>query len=140
MSKNGKNTDGCISFHIKINMDNQDVVNIKDEIKIPYLIDKAHLPHAEANFENIFKSMIVNPVSTRVSNKIRDLLEEDLKNLREEKEKVETNTPKDIFLESKQDDTQEKSNSSDSGKKRKQGNKGQESEEGEWEVPDPISG
>ena len=122
-------------------MDKEDVVNIKDDIKIPYLIDKAHLPHAESNFKNIFDSMVVSPINTRVLGKIRALLEESLAIDTEEAQKTITNKPKDIFLENKEDDDKAKKDSSgDTGKRGKQRNKEQESEEGEWEAPDPISG
>ena len=145
MSKKAKDSNAYISFHIKIHMDGEDVVNIKDNVKIPYLIDGNHLPHAEVNFNNVFGSMVLNPVNTRVNGKIRELLEKSLEEKREVKQEAESEKPNDIFLENKEneenvDDKQQKSGSNNPSKKGEQGDKGQEPAEGEWEAPDPISG
>ena len=128
-------------------MDGEDVVNIKDNVKIPYLIDENHLPHAEVNFNNVLGSMLLNPVNTRVSGKIRELLEKSLEARKEEKQEAISEKPNDIFLENKEDeennnkdDKQQKSGSDNPGEKGEQGDKGQEPEEGEWDAPDPISG
>ena len=143
MSKKAKDPNAYISFHIKIHMDGEDVVNIKDNVKIPYMVDKSHLPHAESNFSNILNSMVINPVNTRVSGKIRELLEQSLVEKREEIQADIGNKPNDIFLENKEEaenDKQQKGSSSSSSKEGEQGDKGQEPEEGEWDAPDPISG
>ena len=123
-------------------MDGVDVVNIKDNLKIPYLVDKDHLPQAESNFNNILTSMVINPVNTRVSGKIRELLEESLVAKREEIQGDMVSKPDDIFLENKEEvvnDKQKESDSDNPGEEGEQGDKGQELEEGEWDAPDPLS-
>ena len=125
-------------------MDGEDVVNVKDDLKIPYLSDPAHLPTSELNFKNIFNSLIVSPVENRTIMKIRNLLEENLKETQKKELEISSEKPKDIFLENKAgkntNDKPEKSNSGDTGKKGEQGDTQQEHSNGEWEAPDPISG
>ena len=144
MSKKRKDTNCYISFHIKVNMDGEDVVNVKDNLKIPYLIDSAHLPTSELNFKNIFNSLIVSPVENRTIMKIRNLLEENLKETQKQELEISGEKPKDIFLENKAEkntnDKPEKSDSSDTSKEGEQGNTKQEHSDAEWDAPDPISG
>lgn len=144
MSKKRKDTNCYISFHIKINMDGADVVNLKDDIKMPYLTDPAHLPTSELNFKNIFNALIVSPVDSRVTMKIRDLLEEELKSAQQKELEIHDEKPKDIFLENtetkKLDDKQKESDSSNPSTEGEQGDTEQEHSDAEWEAPDPISG
>jgi len=144
MSKKRKDTNCYISFHIKINMDGADVVNLKDDIKMPYLTDPAHLPTSELNFKNIFNALIVSPVDSRVTMKIRDLLEEELNSAQQKELEIHDEKPKDIFLENtetkKLDDKQKESDSSNPSTEGEQGDTEQEHSDAEWEAPDPISG
>lgn len=143
MTKKSKDTNGYISFHIKIKIDSDEIVNLKEEVKLPYLTDESHLPHAEMSFKQILDTMLVNPVNNKVSTKIRDVIERVRYDVEEVQRQELGNEPSDIFLEKNEEsnnDKQQEGSSGDSGTEGEQGDTKQKSEEGEWEVPDPISG
>ena len=121
-------------------------MKLEGNVPLPLFFHEACINQSELTFKKILEAVVVDPLKIQVQTEIRkrqNVIDEEVTLKIEEKKKEEG---KDIFIiaennkQEPEDDKRQKDDSDNTSQEGKQGDTKKESEEDQWETPDPISG